>query len=202
MISSKAFQHSIRSKRRGKLVSEVGRASRRFSQLELNKTDKRAETRTCDVHRIVHNAKVPNSAITVVGLHSKFKNPGQALALVSIGQSGRQAWARRKKWLAQHGESVEFDATLGSSTIDELYSRIAELNSAVAENPNDAVAPVQLRLYISRLRCLQQREAAEIERRFMQSLPFPLGSGAKALEDADALISRYENSASNNISTE
>ena len=65
---------------------------------------------------------------------------------------------------------------------------------SILNNPVDRVTPGSARIHerFSRLRQLQEQEAAAIERHFALHLALPIGAGQQLLEEARELIRRHE----------
>ena len=89
--------------------------------------------------------------------------------------------------------SLEPKTTASSDDpIKRLYEELATLNTQQSGQPSDAGLSARIHERFSRLRQLQEQEAAAIERHFALHLALPIGDGQQLLEEARELIRRHE----------
>lgn len=136
----------------------------------------------------VLSAKWRNSRI-----HPRHR-PGRYLW--SADEASRISVARdRLLRIAPAGDESERRA----DAIDKLYAELRPLMSRAAADPS---LNEEVQVKLSQLRRLQSEEADEMEKRFEAGLLLKPGEGWKALNRADEILARYENSSSPDASTE
>lgn len=84
-----------------------------------------------------------------------------------------------------------------SEAINRLYREIRSLMESSTEPESDP----EIQARFAELRRLQEMEADEMERRLESRLHLKTGEGWKAMQRAEDLLARYEDSASQNPST-
>lgn len=112
------------------------------------------------------------------------------------GPADRTAWLRGSALDRRKRAPLEYSR---EDSIDSLYAELRPLMSRAVSDPS---LRGEVEAKLSRLRELQSEEADEMQKRFEAGLLLKPGEGWQALDRANDLLARYENSPSPNSPTE